>query len=322
MTTADQRVWEIRLPFADDQTIEQLAADQLGLVTRAQLRARGITAHCIASRVQSKRLRVMHRGVYRVGPVLLPQARELAAQLACGPHAVVSHRSAGWIWDLLPDPGDAPVEISLHHGDRGRRPGIHVHRVRLQDEDVTSWKNIRVTTPRRTLVDLAGVLTPHDLERVLARTERLNLLEREEVQLIAARHAGRRGAPVLRRIVESESGPAFTRSEAEERFLALVRKSHLPDPECNELIGEYEVDFYWRAAGVVVEVDGFAFHATKRMFESDRRRDAWLVAQGVSVLRFTWQQITKEPEAVLVRLAQTLARGGAIAPRVWTRPGL
>ena len=97
---------------SDDEVIEQIAAGQLGLVTRSQLRARGITAHAIAGRVQTRRLRPLHRGVYRVGPVVAPHARELAAVLACGPQAVVSHRSAGWLWQLLSDPGDAPVDIT------------------------------------------------------------------------------------------------------------------------------------------------------------------------------------------------------------------
>ena len=297
------------MSYADDEKIEQIAAGQLGLVTRAQLRAHGVTEHAIASRVQAKRLRVMHRGVYRVGAVILPHAGELAAVLACGKKAALSHISAGWLWDVLPDPGNAPIDVSLHGGGRRQRPGIRVHRVCLLRKDVTVWKNIRVTTVSRTLVDLAGVLSRRDLERALARAERLNLLERDAMLALAAQHAGRPGAPLLRSLIQSESGPAFTRSELEERFLGLIRKARLPEPQCNVRIGDYEVDFFWRKSSVVVEVDGFAFHITRRTFENDRRRDAWLLARGVSVVRVTWEQVTKEPESLLVTLALTLTHG-------------
>ena len=298
------------MPFSDDELIEQLAAGQRGLVTRTQLRARGITAHAIASRVRAKRLRLLHRGVYRVGPVIAPHARELAAVLACGPHAVVSHRSAGWLWQLLPDPGEAPVDISLREGDRGRRRNISVHRVHLREHDVTTCEDIAVTTPRRTLIDLAAVLSSRDLERALAIAERLNLLERRDLLSASAQQAGRPGAPLLRTLLQTDAGPAFTRSEAEDQFLALIRRAQLPAPETNVRVGDYEVDFYWRRERLVVEVDGFAFHANTRKFDSDRRRDAWLTANGLHVIRVTWRQLTGEPEVVLVRLAQTLTHGG------------
>ena len=152
------------MSFSDDDVIEQIAAGQLGLVTRAQLRARGITAHAIAGRVQSRRLRPLHRGVYRVGPVVAPHARELAAVLACGPHAVVSHRSAGWLWQLLPDPGEVPVDITQRKGERGRRPNIRRHRVSLSAKDMTIRDVIPVTTPWRTVLDLAAVLDQRQLE--------------------------------------------------------------------------------------------------------------------------------------------------------------
>jgi predicted transcriptional regulator of viral defense system len=181
------------LPFAYDDLIEQLAGVQLGLVTRVQLRAHGMTAHAIASRVRAKRLRQVHRGVYRVGPVEAPHAREMAAVLACGSNAVISHRSAGWLWKLLQDPGDAAVDISLHQGDRGKRPGIRVHRVCLVAEDRTSLDNIPVTTVRRTLIDLSAVLDSRELERAFAQAERLNLLERDELRSMVSGHAGRPG---------------------------------------------------------------------------------------------------------------------------------
>lgn len=297
------------MSYADDDLIEHLAAGQRGLVTRAQLRAQGISAQTIAGRVRANRLRPLHRGVYRVGPVVAAYARELAAVLANGSHAVLSHTSAGWLWQLLPDPGDqAPVDVTLLKGDRNRHRNIHIHRMCLQPVDVTTRENIPVTTPHRTLIDLAGVLASRDLEQTLARAERMSLLERSDLLSIVAKHAGRPGMPLLRMLLRNEVAPAFTRSEAEERLLALIRKAQLPMPETNVRVDGYEVDFFWRRERLVLEVDGFAFHTGSRTFENDRRRDATLAANGVRVLRVTWRQLTREPEATIVRLAQTLVR--------------
>lgn len=308
------------MPFAHDDLIERLAARQRALVTRAQLLAQGVPAHAIGARVQAKRLRVLHRGVYGVGPVAAPYARELAAVLACGTHAVLSHRSAGWLWQLLPDPGDAmPVDISLPDGDRRRQRGIRVHRVCLQAEDLTTRDDIPLTTPARTIVDLAVMLSSRELEQVLAHAERENLIERRDLLAMVGKHSGRPGAPLLRALLESEGSPALTRSEAEERLLALIRKAQLPAPETNVRVGAYEVDFFWRRERLVVEVDGFAFHATTRKFENDRRRDGSLVASGLRVMRVTWRQLTSEPEAMLVRLAQTLIRPEAGSEGATTR---
>jgi very-short-patch-repair endonuclease len=107
-----------------------------------------------------------------------------------------------------------------------------------------------------------------------------------------------------------EAGPAFTRSEAEQRFLTLIRKAQLPLPEANVRVGNYEVDFLWRRQALVVEVDGYAFHSSRRRFENDRRRDALLTAGGLNVLRVTWRQVVHEPEAISARVAQALGRQG------------
>jgi hypothetical protein len=259
------------MAFSDDELIEQLAVGQLGLVTRAQLQAHGLTTHAIAGRVEARRLRVLHRGVYRVGPVVAPYARELAAVLACGPQAVLSHRSAGWLWQLLPDPGNEhPVDISLIQGERGRRPNLRRHRARLHATEVTVRGFIPVTVPGRTVIDLAALLETHELEGVLARAERSGLLERGELLTVSRRP----GAPRLRALLENDSAPALTRSEAERRFLILIRKAQLPAPETNARVGAFEVDFFWRRERLIVEVDGYAYHGVRRKFEGDRRRDA------------------------------------------------
>ena len=294
-----------------DDLIDALSGEQLGLVTRAQLCEHGMSADAIDSRVRARRLRQLHRGVYRAGPLVVARARELAALLACGPHACISHRSAGFLWQLLPDPGDdVPVDVSLGHGHRGRRPDIRVHRVALRADEVTTLDRIRLTTLSRTIVDLAAVLDRGGLERVLAQGERVHQLDRAKLLVHVASHAGRPGAPLLRSLFCDEVGPAFTRSEAEARFLALMRKAELPAPETNVRVGDYEVDFLWRSERLVVEVDGIAYHSSTRSFENDRRRDARLAARGLTVVRVTWKQIVREPEAMLVRLAQTFARGG------------
>jgi len=294
-----------------DEIIGDLAAAQHGIVARRQLLARGVTVPTVRSRVRSGRLRPIHRGVYQVGPVAGRFAREMAAVLACGPGAVVSHRSAGSLWAILP-PADAtmPVELTINSRRPFRRPGVVVHRtLSLDVDDLTHLEGVPITSPVRTLLDLAAVLRFRELEQALARAERAELVNRTDLSKVAERHRHRPGVSALRALLAGEAAPAMARSEAEERFLQLIRKAQLPPPETNVKVHGFEVDFLWRAQGVAVEVDGFAYHRSPASFEGDRRRDAHLAAQGIHVMRVTWRQLTTEPEAVLVRLAQTLVRG-------------
>jgi very-short-patch-repair endonuclease/predicted transcriptional regulator of viral defense system len=292
-----------------DVLIDTFAASQLGLVTRSQLLASGVKEAVIDRRVRNGRLRLVFRGVYRVGPLMVSHARELAAVLVCGPHAVLSHRSAAALWQVLPASElRTPIDVILTQGDRGRRPGIRVHRVSLQQHDVTRVGTVPVTTVSRTLLDLATQLGRRELEQCLAHAERLQLIDCANLLSVVLASAGRPGAPVLRALLQDEVGPALTRSEAEERFLALVRKAQLPAPETNVRVDDYEVDFFWRRERLVVEVDGYAFHSSERRFEGDRLRDGRLTAAGFTVVRVTWRQVAREPEAILVRLAQSLAR--------------
>jgi very-short-patch-repair endonuclease len=132
----------------------------------------------------------------------------------------------------------------------------------------------------------------------------------DELSTLISRRPGRPGTPALRALLQYHGSPALTHSEAEERFLALIRKGRLPAPEANVVFGGHELDFLWRSKGVAVEVDGFAFHSSRSQFERDRRRDAQLLVGGIQVIRFTWRQIEAEPYAVLACLAQALARAG------------
>jgi very-short-patch-repair endonuclease len=160
----------------------------------------------------------------------------------------------------------------------------------------------------RTILDVAPGMTPRQLERVLARAERSQLLNTDELRERVRVEGGRRGIRRIRALLRSTTPMAFTRSQAEERFLQLLRTAGIPEPECNVRVGRRELDFLWRDHRVAVEVDGFAFHASRHSFEGDRARDFDLGADGVEVRRVTWRQIDQEPFAVVRRLAATLTR--------------
>ena len=151
-------------------------------------------------------------------------------------------------------------------------------------------------------------MSPRELERAVADAQRRRLTTRGALVSVLARYPGRAGTRALRALLETRGAPALTRSEAEERLLTLTRKGQLPAPDVNVRVGPYEVDFLWREARLVVEVDGFAFHRDRDAFEADRRRDAELAARGFNVIRVTWRRLIDEPEAVLVRIGQALAR--------------
>ncbi|MEX1184534.1 MAG: DUF559 domain-containing protein [Gemmatimonadota bacterium] len=292
-----------------DRTIVGIAGRQHGVVSRGQILAAGVPADAIDVRLQDGQLQRVFRGVYQVGPIAAPRAREMAAALACDGHAVIADRSAGAQWQLVLARPAADINLIVARSDHGRRPGMKARRERtLRPDEVTTLEGIPITTPARTLLDLAACVSPRELERALAEAFARNLTTRPAMLRLLELHPTHRGAAALRALLDA--GPALTRSEAEDRFLALMRKARLPLPETNVTVGDYEVDFLWRTHRLVVEIDGFAFHSSVRKFESDRERDAVLAARGFSVIRVTWRQLTTEPEAVLVRLAQALARSG------------
>lgn len=310
-TDRGERLGNSRRPDAAaiEEKVAHLARRQHAVVTRAQLLGAGMTPDMVDARVRRKRLYRLHRGVYVVGPVVPGRAKEMGAVLACGPGALVSHHSAAGLTDLMhPQSEKEPVDVSVCGADRGRRPGIRPHRVAAFDlEDATTVDGIPVTTPARTLCDLAGVVDRRTLEQALARAERRGLVDREQLAARLDRGAGRRGARVLRALLAGTPEAALTRSAAEERLLTLVRRAGLPAPETNAPIDGLEVDFLWRAHRIAVEVDGFAHHRSRAAFELDRQRDTQLAGRGVHVVRVTWRQIVDRPDMVLARLAATLA---------------
>jgi very-short-patch-repair endonuclease len=289
-----------------DAAIARIAARQYGVVTRGQLAAAGLGRGAIEHRVAECRLHRVHRGVYLVGHVVPPPfAREMAAVLACGDGAALSHHSAASMWSL-PSLEAAGVDVTVAGRDPGDRPGIRVHRTRrLHPVDVRRCQRMSVTAPARTLLDLAAMVPIRDLERAVDEARVRRLVRPRQLLDVLERSPGRRGAGTLRRLLDGD--PALTRSEAETRLLTLLRAAGLPPTAVNARVGRYEVDFLWREQRLIVEVDGYAYHGTRAAFERDRARDADLQARGYRVMRVTWRQLVDEPEALIAHIAQALA---------------
>jgi very-short-patch-repair endonuclease len=304
---ATQRAGGRRAP--KDRLIGELAARQYGVVSRSQLLAMGIGAGAIHTRLRKHYLHPLHRGVYAVGHLaLLPLAREMAAVLACGKGAAVSHRSAAVVWHLLPATDDGHIDVTVPAMGRRCRPGLRIHRSRrLRPQDVRHVRGLPVTAPWRTLVDLADTASDRELERATHEAITRRLISARRLLADTERYRGRRGIGRLKRLLEDNDSTTLTRSEAEERFLALVRAAQLPPPEVNVRVHGHEVDFLWREQGLAVEVDGFQFHSTRAAFERDRNRDAELQSAGLRVLRVTWRQVVETPYATLTNLVRALA---------------
>lgn len=291
-----------------DAAIRDLAGRQHGVVARTQLIRAGVPVHVIDYRVKKGRLRLLNRGVYRVGPVAGRHEREMAAVLGSGDSAVLSHHTAVSLWELMRYGNNkARVEVSVRHGCRRSTSTVLVHRMAgLRVDETTVLDGLPVTAPARTLLDLAAASRPRDVEQALARADRRKLVTRSRITTLLERHPRYPGTPVLRAVLALGDEPAFCRSEAELQFLTLVRKTTLPRPRTNVVVNGLEVDFLWRSAALVVEIDGFAYHGSSAAFERDRNRDAMLMSTGYRVMRVTWQQLSKEPEEVLVRLTKAL----------------
>jgi very-short-patch-repair endonuclease len=291
-----------------DIAIAALARRQHGIVTWRQLIGAGIGRGAIESRVASGRLVRVHRGVFLSGAVMPPLGREHAAVLALGERALLSHRSAAAVHSLLPEP-DGAVEVTVVGRRPPQRRGVRVHYASdLPRRDRARRHGIAITGAARTLLDVAETCRPREAERAYDEAITRRLVAHKQLCALIERSPGRRGIPVLRALLDRDAPPALTDREAEERLLTIVRAAGLPAPECNVWIGPYRVDFYWRGYRLVVEVDSHAWHSSPQKFESDRRRDQQLQAQGIAVMRVTWFQITRRPFEVVAALAQALGR--------------
>jgi very-short-patch-repair endonuclease len=281
-------------------------------VARTQLAALGVGHGAVDHRLTRRLLHPVHRGVFALGhSVLSREGRWMAAVLAAGPGAVLSYRSAAALWQIR-DTARARTEVSAP--GRRRRADIETHRIVLAPDEVTTHCGIPVTTPARTLLDLAAVLTPHQLERALHEAEYRRLASPFPLDALIARHPTRRGTVTLRRLLQDlrEHGAGVTRSVLEDAFLPFLDAHAFPRPKLNEEIGPYTVDALWPGARLVVELDSRQAHDTRTAFESDRARDRDLTANGYRVLRITHRQLHGDAATIGEQLRALL--GPATSP--------
>ena len=242
----------------------------------------------------------MHRGVYAVGhPVLTVNGRRMAAVLAAGPGAVLSHASAAALWEIRPTSATR-IDVSVRNaGGRAKRPGLRIHRApTLRDDEITEQRAIAVTSPARTLLDLAATLPHRAIERALDEAEVRDLYGLTSLDAMARAHAGERGAARLQQALADDGEPTLTDSELEELMLALCNQHGIEHPSPRTWVAGLRVDFVFKASRLVIETDSWAYHRTRRAFERDRERDAILARAGWRTLRFTHRQLTREPALV------------------------
>ena len=292
-----------------DARVAVLAHRQHGLVARRQLLALGMGTGAIDARLAGGRLQVVHRGVYAVGHARLSDhARWLAAVLAAGPHAVLSHASAAALWRIRPVAG-GPVHVTVASDSHRARPRLALHRsCTLGEHAITRHEDVPVTTPARTLVDVANRLTARQLERALDEAYALGIVDRPALAKAIGVAGPRRGARALATVLgRHDLGSTLTRSALEERFLDLCTRAKLPVPRVNAEVEGIVVDFLWPARGLVAETDGRRFHDHDVAFERDRLRDQRLLAAGYRVVRFTYRQVVRTPDSVTATLRALLA---------------
>jgi very-short-patch-repair endonuclease len=281
-----------------------LASRQHGVVARWQLQRLGMSAKMVDGRIRRGALNVVHRGVYAVGHRSLTiEGRWMAAVLAFGPEAVLSHRSAGQLWGLLPRSPIAP-EVTRRKRAEGR-PRLTIHRGKLMADEVGVMWGIPVTSVARTMFDLAGMLPEREVERAWNEVEVHEYRVRLSIPDLLARYPGRPGTALLDRLARGEA-VGITRNELEEAFLVLVDRHDLPRPRMNAHLAIrdrfYEIDCLWEDRKVAIELDGGAAHRTRRAFEKDRERDRILTAEGYTTARLTWRQITETPGEIAADL--------------------
>jgi very-short-patch-repair endonuclease len=290
--------------------IAWLAARQHGVVARYQLLELGLTRHQISERIKSRRLHRIHRGVYAVGhPRITRHGHWMAAVLACGPHAELSHHSAAANWAMR---DTARTRINVTSPTCHSVPGVRSHVGDLNPDEVTIHNGIPTTTVSRTILDLAADLQQHQLETTINQADFHHLTDPLSLPHLLARHPCAKGRSKLTSLIAANGiGRGITRSALEDRFLSFLNAHSLTLPRVNFHIdvGDQliECDCVWPEARLVVELDGRAAHDNTRAFERDRARDRLLSAAGWRVIRVTWRQLHEDDQALATDLDKALA---------------
>lgn len=289
-----------------DRLIRALAERQHGVVAHRQLKEMGIGRGAIEHRLACGRLHRIHRCVYAVGHrILTPDGWRMAAVLAAGPGAVLSHHSAAELWALR---GMARRRHTVTVARHVRVPTIEAHHAKLPDDEVTIVRGIPVTTVPRTILDLAATRSEQEVARLINEADVKRLWDALSLWDLLARYPRRHGTRTVRRaLADGPSG--VPKNVFEDAFLAFVDRHALPRPEVNVWleVGRhmYEVDCLWRRQRLIVELDGRAAHDTARAFESDRLKDRRLRVARWEPIRVTWRQLHREERELAADL-QTL----------------
>ena len=288
-----------------ERGLAQIAGVQRGVVHRRQLEELGIARGSYNHRLAAGSLyRVLPSVVSVVHPLREPLAAETAALLYAGDNVVLSHESAAALWGLTAHPSFVALTVIDRHVRIRSQLVIH-HAKTLDIRDISLRHGLPVTSPARTLIDCAG---RSDMDQLLNEARAQNLVTDTAIHQAIDRCPGRKGTGPMRRLLEAEQAPGYTRSEAERRLKRIIEDANIETPIFNQPLLGYKPDALWRRQKVIVEVDGYRFHGHRQAFERDRARDAHFVAAGYVVVRFTWRQLTQRPFEVAATIARTLAR--------------
>lgn len=289
--------------------LRALAHRQHGVVSVGQLHEMGYSKSSIEKGVRNGRFHSLDRSVYAVGHTRLDRhGRCFAAVFACGPGAVLSHHSAGWLHGLArwePEPFHVTGPVAR----RPRLP-VRIHRARqLEEADRQLVEGIPVTSVSRTLLDLAAAVKFEWLEKMVERSEDLELFDLRAVEDLLARTVGHHGQGRLRKAIALYKPSSLTRSGLEKRFLELCLDAGLPQPRTNFVVHGFELDCYWPEFRFAVELDVFETHGTRAAFERDRQRQEDLLLHGIAMTRVTGPRLEREPDEVVRRVARLLEQG-------------
>jgi predicted transcriptional regulator of viral defense system len=298
-----------------DIEVGQLAVAQNGAVTLEQLEGLGLSRSAIHQREEAGRLHRIHQRVYSLTPeVMTEQGRFMAAVLACGPDAVLSHRSAAYLWGLV-DTWEKPLDVTAPNR-RGRSPeGVAAHRDgSVQPIDKATLYGIPCTSVARTLLDFTAVAPEWEVRRAVAEAEVLRILDQPRLRALLKRSRRRRGVARLRLILDSiHPQTKRTRSELERLFLAMCARTALPEPEVNVWLSapdgrRYQADFLWRDRRLIVEADSRRFHDTDSAFVANRKRQQQLELAGWRVSPCTREEVEQEPRRLVLTIQGLLAQ--------------